>query len=418
MPFALSRARIVTLRPHSRGVRRGAALRDLGVITHGYVVIDDALCIQRIDAGDPPRDIPAIDLGGRTLMPTWVDCHTHACFAGDRTDEWTKLLAGIPYLEILRAGGGIHSTVRSVRETSRTALTALLSRRLERMHALGTGVAEVKTGYGLTVESEARMLDAILDAQSDMRVVPTFLGAHALDPANPNWVRECIDMALPAAAKRLPSIACDCFCEKGAWSKEDCITLMERARTLGCPIRVHTDQFTQPGLIADAVQRGARTIDHLESSSPQSLALIAKSETIGVGLPVSPYCLSTPFMNGRQFIDFGGAIAIASNFNPGSAPTPSVAFAAALAVRSMGLTPEEAITAATWNGACALGLEHEAGALHEGQPARLQVIDATDERAAVLELAGGGPALVLTSRNPVGTDRTLVAAVMRALHGR
>lgn len=418
MPLALCNARIVTLRPDAPGARRGAALRDLGVIPLGHAIIDDGGVLQALAPGAAPRGITTIDLAGRTILPGWVDCHTHACWSGDRSAEWARKLAGVPYLEILAAGGGILSTVRSVRASDRASLAAHLTRRLERMRALGTVAAEVKTGYGLSTVAELTMLRAVLDARGalpGMPIVPTFLGAHALDPNNPQWPDECISQALPEACALAPHITVDLFCEKGAWSVEQSLMLLDAALARGCPIRAHTDQFTSTGLVPHLVERGAISIDHLEASTDEHLRLIAESTTIGVGLPASPFSLSTPFMRGRDFIDMGGAIAIASNWNPGSAPTPSVAFAAALAVRFMGLTPEEAITAATWNAACVLGLSDTVGALHVGQPARLQVVDAPDERAAVLELAAGAPALVITPPGVTGSDSGLVAAAASAL---
>ncbi|MDA0802463.1 MAG: imidazolonepropionase [Planctomycetota bacterium] len=416
MTYALSNARIVTMRPMDLGVRRGTQLCDLGTIPRGFVAIDHGT-ITECTAGDPPAGMRSIDLQGRTILPGWVDCHTHACWAGDRSNEWARKLSGVPYLEILASGGGIMSTVRSVRAATAEHLTALLVRRLHRMLALGTVACEVKTGYGLSVDAESKMLRSILSAGTSMPgmpVIPTYLGAHALDPEHPDWVRECIDRALPAAARAVPGISCDLFCEKGAWSVDDSLRLLERAAGLGCPLRVHTDQFTSTGLVPHAVRMRAKSIDHLEASTDDDLRCVAESGTIGVGLPASPFALSTPYMRGRAFIDMGGAIAIASNWNPGSAPTPSVAFAAALAVRHMGLTPEEAITAATWNAAHLLGLESDTGALHVGKAARLQVVDAPDERACVLELAGGAPALVVSPMGVSGCDAALVAAATSA----
>ncbi len=413
VPFALANACIATLRPDDAGPRRGDSLRDLGMIARGFVLVADDGTLTECVAGDPPRDAMVIDLEGRTILPGWVDGHTHACWAGDRSDEWARKLAGVPYLEILASGGGILSTVRSVREAGTPRLERSLARRLERMRELGTLSCEVKTGYGLSVGAERSMLDAILGAAaqaSGMPIVPTFLGGHALDPANPGWVDQCLEIAMPEAAALVPGITCDLFCERGAWTLEDSLRYIERARSLGCPFRVHTDQFTATGLVPEAVRLGARSIDHLEASTDEDLRLVARSATFGVGLPASPYALGTPFMRGRTFIDFGGAMAIASNWNPGSAPTPSVAFAAALAVRHMGLTPEEAIAAATWNAACLLGIEASAGALHVGMPARLQVLDAPDPRAAVLDWAAGAPALVISPCGVTGSDRRLVAA--------
>ena len=402
--IAFTGARLITLETDSGGreARRGEKLSELGVVDHGWLLVRDGR-IAEIGSGEAPRFPDSVDVvhaDGRVLMPALVDCHTHACFAGDRSDEFEARLAGADYLDILAAGGGIMSTVRAVREAPEELLADSLVARLERMARLGSGTVEVKSGYGLDPDSELKMLRAIAAAaeRTPQIVVPTFLGAHALDAdaADPaSAVGRIIDEALPEAAASFPGIACDAYCEEGAWTLPDCRRLFERAAELGCPIRVHTDQFNPLGMTRLAIEMDARSVDHLEASTPEDLRAVAASQTIAVLLPVSGFTLDDRYADGRKLVDLGAAVAIASNFNPGSAPSPSVPFAIALACRKCGLRPAEAITAATWNAACVLGLQDEIGSLAVGKRADLILLDTRDERDLGLEVAGPGPDRVL-----------------------
>jgi len=395
-------ARIISL--HHAGEasnlpRRGLALRDLAIIDRGYVRIVDGR-IAEVSPGAPQRvhdGEHVIDAQGRVLMPGFVDCHTHACWAGERIDEWEMKLAGRSYLDILNAGGGIMSTVRCVRATATATLADELLRRLRQMAAYGTTTAEVKSGYGLDLDTEMRMLDAItLAAQrSALRVVPTFLGAHAIDPENPACVEQMIDDALPAVARKYPGLTVDAYCESGAWSLEQCNRYFVQAKKLGLGVRVHTDQFNALGMIPAALALGAKSVDHLECASDHDLQLVARSSTIAVGLPVTSFCLGNPFIRARQFIDAGGALALATNANPGSAPVRGMPIVLSFAVREMRMTPAEAITATTWNAACVVGAAHECGSIAIGKSADLVLWPCTDERALGYEISGPLPEVVM-----------------------
>lgn len=399
-PIAITGARILTLRASldDRGPRRGAALRDLGVIDRGWILCRDGR-IETIGDGDAPsmpRGTHVVHADGRVAMPTFVDAHTHACWVGDRSDEFEARLAGVSYLDILAAGGGIMATVRAVRAASESELVEALVARLERLARLGTGTVEVKSGYGLDPETELKMLRAIATAaeRSPQIVRPTFLGAHAIDadaPDRERAVHRMIDEGLPAAAEAFPGIACDAYCEEGAWSLEACRRLFEEAAAIGCPIRVHTDQFHSLGMTRLAVEMGARSVDHLEASTPADLRAVAASDTIAVLLPISGFTLDDRYANGRELVDLGAAVVVASNDNPGSAPSGSMPLAIALACRKCRLRPAEAITAATWNAACLLDLQDEVGSLEPGKRADIQLLDARDERSLALETAGPGP---------------------------
>jgi imidazolonepropionase len=400
----LINARLLTLSGHE-GPRRGEDMHDIGLIERGWVAIE-ADRIAAVGEGDPPENVQSeamLDAEGRVVMPAWVDCHSHACWVGSRIDEWTQLLAGTPYLDILEAGGGIMSTVRAVRAASRDELAEALLERIGRHRLMATGTLEVKSGYGLQAEAECCMLRAVHDASrmTDILVTGTYLGAHALDPEQPDYVARTIEDTLPAVAEEFPGIPCDAYLEKGAWTLHDTRRYLERAVDLGCPIRLHADQFNSLGGVPLAVELGARSVDHLEATTPEDITRLANSSTIGVLLPVSGFHLDQRWANGRAIIDAGGAVAVATNDNPGSAPTPSITMALSLACRRCGLTPYEAICAATWNAACVLGLEDEVGSIEAGKRADLQILDTADERLLCWEVAPPPPPVLLIAGNPV-----------------
>ena len=399
--FVIVNARLLTLAGDS-APRRSDAMNDLGIIEHGYVLVREGLIVS-IDAGDPDdefissnEDLPVIDAYGRVLMPAFVDCHTHCCWAGSRLDEFEMGLRGISYLDILAQGGGIMSTVRAVREATKEELSQELLTRIGMMASLGTTTVEIKSGYGLTTEDELKMLRAIHDASQNVPqlVVGTFLGAHAIDESQDGFVDIVINETLPAVVQEFPGITCDAYCEKGAWSVEDTTRLFEKAIELNCPIRAHVDQFNSLGMLSKAVELGAVSVDHLEASTEEEQKLLAQSNTIAVLLPSSGFCLNNNYANGRALIDMGCPVAIASNYNPGSAPCPSIPFSIALACRRLGLTPAEAITATTYNAACVLGLQETVGSLEVGKHADMQLLECEDERDLAWHVAAGGPLLV------------------------
>ena len=332
-----------------------------------------------------------IDARGRVLLPGFVDAHTHAAFAGDRLDEFELSLQGKSYLEILAAGGGILSTVRAVRRATRAELCQLLGERLQLMLAHGTTTVEVKSGYGLTTADELKLLSAIHDAAQGFpgTVVPTALLGHAIDPHESRFVERVIEETLPAVHAEFPGIAVDAFCERGAWSVDECRRLFERARSLGHPLRLHADQFTAQGGLELALEFGALSVDHLEASAPEALHRLAESGTFGVVLPVSSFHTGSSYADARTFLDAGGRLVIATNFNPGSAPCFAMPFALALAVRKLRLTVREAINASSRTAAELLGLS-DRGQLTVGSRADLLLLRHSDERALAHEL-GGNP---------------------------
>ncbi len=401
MNLLIRGARVLTIASGPSGALRGRDLGDLGVLPAADVLVDGGKIVGVSATGaTAPRADRTIEAAGRVLMPAFVDGHTHACWAGDRLDEWQMKLRGVAYLDILRAGGGIMSSVRAVRAASQHELEEALRERLGAFLTQGTTTIEIKSGYGLSTEGELRMLRAVASVRSRWpgTIVGTALLGHAIDPDIPDFIDRTINETLPAVHAEFPGIAVDAFCEKGAWSLEQCVRLFERARALGHPIRVHADQFNSLGMVEEAVRLGAVSVDHLEVTTPEDAARLGASETFGVALPCCGLHLGTAsggqWANLRRIVDAsstsgGGKVAIATNCNPGSSPTMSMPLAIASAVRFCGLTPGEAIAAATRNPAALLGLT-DRGAIAPGLRADLVLLRHRDERNLAFEL-GGNP---------------------------
>jgi imidazolonepropionase len=392
-------ARILTLAGPTP--RRGAGLRDLRAIPRGHVVIEGDRIVAVGEGPAPPGHGERIDARGRVLLPGFVDAHSHACWAGDRLDEWDERRAGASYLDVLSRGGGILSTVSAVRAASEEDLAALLSERLKVLAAEGTTSVEVKSGYGLSPSDELKMLRAIRRAaeKAPITVIPTALLGHAIDPAHPGgragFIDETIDVTLALVSAEWPGIAIDAYCESGAWSVAECERLFDRAAALGHPIRIHADQFTELGAVAAAIARGARSVDHLEATSPDSMRRLAASGTFGVALPGGAFHGGGPVFDARGFVDAGGALVLATNFNPGTSPCASIPFIVALGVRHLGLTPAEAIASVTANAAALLGLA-DRGRIEPGLRADLVLLRHRDERELAFEFGGRAADLVIS----------------------
>lgn len=349
--------------------------------------------IRSVEAQNAPVEAKTgeQDAAGRVLMPAFIDCHTHACWAGERLDEFDMKLKGATYLDILKAGGGIMSTVRAVREADETDLEHMLADRLENAFDEGTLTFEVKSGYGLTTRDELKMLRAIHEVgnRAICDIVPTALIAHAIDPEQPDFIETTITETLDAVHAEFPGITIDAYCEEGAWSFEDCRRLFDRAMELGHPCRVHADQFNSLGMTKWAAEHGFTSVDHLEATTPEGLEYLAQSNTFGVMLPCSGFQVDDRYANGRAFVDAGGLPVIATNCNPGSAPTSSMPFAIALATRKLGLTVNEALAACTVNAAKLLGFD-DRGVIAPGKRADMILLRHRDERMLAYEF-GGNP---------------------------
>ncbi len=335
-----------------------------------------------------------LDAAGHVVMPGFVDSHTHLLWVGDRAAEFEQRLEGKSYLEILAAGGGILSTVRLTRQASIQAMLDETRPRLLDMLLHGTTSAEAKTGYGLQLETELRMLQALLllDAEGPLELSPTFLGAHAIPPeyqGDPEsytsvvcaemlpGVRQWWEAHLPS--RPLPFV--DVFCETGAFSLAQSRRILEAAKSLGFPLKIHADEFDNLGGASLAAELGAISADHLVKTSAADIAALAKSETVAVALPCTPFGLAErDYTPARAILEAGGLLALASDLNPGTAWGGSMQFAIALACRYMRLTPAQAIVAATLNAAAAIGRTDLIGSLEPGKQADLLILNVPDYR--------------------------------------
>lgn len=333
------------------------------------------------------------DFEGAAVVPGFVDPHTHACFAALREEEFSMRLAGKSYLEILQAGGGILSSVRAVRSASDEALFAFSRSLLDSTLLYGTTTIEVKSGYGLDVETELRMLRIIdrLGRETPQTVIPTFMGAHAVpeefrgDPEG--YVALLREEMLPAVAKQGIARFCDIFCEEGVFSVEQSRRVLECAREHGLHLKVHADEVHDLGGAALAGELRAVSAEHLLAASDAGIEAMKKSGVVAVLLPATAYSLRKPFARARTMVEKGVPVALATDLNPGSCFCLSMPFVLSLAVMGMGLTPEEALTGATLNAAWAVGAAHDVGSLEPGKMADFLVLDG--ETPAVFAYASG-----------------------------
>ena len=327
----------------------------------------------------PPQNATcAIDARGRTVLPGFVDPHTHALFAGDRSDEFAAKLRGKTYQEILSEGGGILRTVRAVRETSDRELLDNLLSHLDRMLSYGSTTVEVKSGYGLDTETELRMLEVIAraDALHPVDLVPTFMGAHAVpeDQDADDYVEEVIEEQLPAVADQGIAEYCDVFCEEGVFDVEQSRRVLEAGEEYGLTPKVHAEELSHLGGTQLAADLGATSADHLLFATEEDAAAVADAGVIPVFLPGTAFSLGAEYADADLFLDAGSPVAVATDFNP-NCHSRDMSFAVTLSCVEMGLTPAQAIEAATKNAALAVD-RPELGTLQEGTPADLMVVDA------------------------------------------
>ena len=376
------------------GPQRGSQLGKLNIIPDGALVIQEGKITAtgttaELQAAYP--DEPSVGAENCVVMPGFVDPHTHLIWAGDRAAEFEMRLEGKTYLEILASGGGILSTVRATRAASLDTLLTETRPRLKTMLKHGTTTAEAKTGYGLETKSELRMLQALieLDEGGPLDLAITFLGAHAIAPEYKDDPQSYTDylcaIMLPEVRswwpdeRRLPFV--DVFCETGAFDLEQSRQILTTAREMGFPLKIHADEFDNLGGAALAAELGAVSADHLVATSSHDINTLAKSDTVAVGLPGTPFGLAEEhYTPARRILEAGGILALATDLNPGTAWCESMQFAIALACRYMKLTPAQAIAAATINAAGAIDRSDEVGSLESGKLGDVLILNVPDYR--------------------------------------
>lgn len=364
----------------------GPRMGDLAIIEAGAVAIEDGIIsavgeseILRRQADEECFDT-VIDAGGKAVLPGFVDPHTHLVFAGYRPDEFAWRLAGKPYLDILKGGGGILRTVADTRAAAATSLVASGMERLDLFVSQGVTTVEAKTGYGLDLATEIRQLEvmAALNEGHPVDVVPTFLGAHAVPTEfrdrSDDYMDFVIREVLPKVAKRGLAEFCDVFCEAHVFSVAQSRRLLSKARDLGLGLKLHADEMNPLGGAELAAELGAVSADHLLRASDAGIDRMAEAGVTAVLLPATAFCLGQPYARARRIMDRGCAVALATDFNPGSSFTASIPLIIALATRHMGMSPEETLTALTLNAAAALGRADRIGSIDVGKQADLVIL--------------------------------------------
>jgi imidazolonepropionase len=376
---------LVTSAVHGRPFKTGTQMRDLGLIENATVHIEGGI-IRWVGPSDQfsqtvAEGVDVLDASAQVALPGFVDSHTHCVYAGSREQEFAMRSEGMTYQEIAEAGGGILNSVRATREATRKELRKVGSRHLDAMMKHGTTTVEIKSGYGLTEDSEIKMMEAINDLVQDhfMTVVATFLPAHAIPPEyafNPDaYVDLIITRMLPYVTKRRLAEFFDVFCEKGYFSVEQSRHLLSAARAAGLKLKVHADELAAIGASHLAAEMQVTSADHLEHVDDEGIRKLKEAETVAVLLPGVSFFLNHAYAPARKLIEAGVPVAIASDLNPGSCMAFSMPLMMTIACTHMGMTPEEAITATTINGAAAVGRSNEVGSIEIGKQADIVLYD-------------------------------------------
>jgi imidazolonepropionase len=359
----------------------GSEMKILPTIKNAYVIIKNDMIF---DFGEMEKipSLPAdktIDATGKIVLPAWCDSHTHIVFAGDRESEFVDRINGLTYEEIANKGGGILNSAKKLQETPEEELFIQASKRVEEVMALGTGAIEIKSGYGLTLEAELKMLRVIkkLDSTYPIEIKATFLGAHAFPSKYKDNREAYVDLIcekmIPAIANENLAEYIDVFCETGYFTVSQTERILKTGKKYNLIPKIHVNQFTSIGGVQIGVAYKALSIDHLEVMKPQDIEALKNSDVMPVALPTCSYFLSIPYAPAREIIDSGLPLALATDFNPGSTPSGNMNFVVATASIKMKMTPEEVINSATINGAYAMGISKSHGSITKGKRANLIV---------------------------------------------
>jgi imidazolonepropionase len=383
----LHASQLVTLTGPKRP-RVGTELSELGIIRDGGMLIRNGR-IERVGPSDEIEknvgDAEIVDAGGRVVMPGFVDAHTHLVFAGNRLDDFERRARGETYEQIAKAGGGIWSTVGQTRASSEPNLLAQAKKHANWFLGCGTTTVEAKSGYGLTVEDELKILRVMRQLKKEVRleIVPTFLGAHAVprELSPDEYLDVFVTEMVPRVTAEKLAEFCDVFCERGYFDIDQSRKILSEAKKVGLSLRGHVDQLTNFGGAKLMAEMGATTADHLEQTDEQGIAALKKANVQPVLLPASVYALgSSRYPRAREMIEAGLAVVLATDFNPGSSPTPSMPMVLSLACTQMKMSPAEAITASTVNAAYSLKRGDKIGSLEHGKLANFTIFDCEDYR--------------------------------------
>jgi imidazolonepropionase len=371
---------LVNVREETR-LLRGNDLAVLPILENAYLLIEDGLISDYGKMENLPASLAgmndAVDAGSAWVMPAWCDSHTHLVYAASREEEFVDKIRGLTYAQIAAKGGGILNSARKLSDYSEDTLFNLAWKRLEEMTRLGTGAVEIKSGYGLSVEGELKMLRVIkkLKEKSSLPIKATFLGAHTYPleykENHAGYIDLIIQEMLPVIAREKLADYIDVFCEDGFFSPQETETICRAGMHIGLKPKIHANQLTLSGGVEVGVKLGALSVDHLETMDDESIHMLANSGTIGTLLPGAAFFLRMPFPPARHLIDAGCAVALATDFNPGSSPSGNMNLVIAMSCIQMKMLPEEAVNAATINGAFAMDLQNETGSITIGKLANL-----------------------------------------------
>ena len=357
----------------------GKEMKTLPTLKNAFVLIEDDTIIDfgKMEDCKGIHADETIDASGQLVLPTWCDSHTHIVYAGNREQEFVDRINGLSYEEIANRGGGILNSAEKLQQISEDELYNQSIKRIDNVMKLGTGAIEIKSGYGLTVDAELKMLRVInrIKQNYPLKVIPTFLGAHALPKEYKNNKNGYLDLIinemLPQINKEQLANYIDIFCEKGYFSLNDTNRILAAGKQYGLMPKIHVNQFNAFGGVGVGVKYNALSVDHLEEMNPEDINILKGSNTMPVALPSCSYFLSIPYTPARKMIDAGLPLALATDYNPGSTPSGNMNFVVSTACIKMKMTPEEAINAATLNGAYAMGIESQYGSITKGKKANL-----------------------------------------------
>nr|WP_294993124.1 imidazolonepropionase [uncultured Sediminibacterium sp.] len=367
---------LINVRKHPE-LLRGEALKNLPVLNNAWVQIINGRIADFGTMDICPDATEVLDIKGGSILPCWCDSHTHAVFAASREDEFVDKLKGLSYAEIAAKGGGILNSANKLALTTEDVLYEQARKRILELIALGTGAIEIKSGYGLSLDAELKMLRVIrrLKEHLPIPVKATFLGAHTypvlFKEDHESYIDLIINDMLPAIDREQLADYIDVFCEEGFFSQEETMRICEAGKRYGLKAKIHANQLNLSGGVQAGVAVNAVSVDHLETMDETTINILASSNTIGTLLPTAAYFLRMPFQPARSIIDAGAAVAIASDYNPGSSPSGNMNTVVSMSCIQMKMLPEEAINAATINGAFAMGLEKEVGSITVGKRANL-----------------------------------------------
>ena len=374
-------AQVVT--PQGHTAIKGASMKDVKIYENASVLIEDGHIVAVGDGAEWAKTVPVdkqIDATGKTVLPGFVDSHTHFVFGGYRADEFLWRMEGMTYMEIMERGGGINNTMKATRNASAEELIEHSMDILEKMLAFGITTVEGKSGYGMDHDTELKQLEVMkeLEQRQPVEIVRTFMGAHSIPPEykgrNEEFLKFLVKEVMPDVKKADLAQFCDIFCEKGVFSIEESRQYLQQAKDMGFDLKIHADEIVTLGGAELGAELGCTSADHLLHASDEGIKALANSDTVATLLPTTAFCLKEPFAPARKMIDAGCAVALATDLNPGSGFTNSVPLMIALGVIYMGMTAEEAITALTLNGAAAVGRADTIGSIEEGKQADIVIL--------------------------------------------